>query len=199
MEGGREGERGRGTPEKVVGQQPIPTDLSLYLSHSFLPSFPPSQRLFCAAAAAVVIRKSHRDSFRDSGEIAMCSECDRQRNTFLSLGPPPPSGYISNSAMKNKIYGKKPVAMDALCPERMLRPCTEHPEKVCTWLRDICSCSCLTVLPGPAWVLLVDRGGVDGEATIMISLPGSLVISWSGFVISLSQFRFTRMSTKLPC
>ena len=153
-EGGRE--RGRGTPEKVVGQQPIPTDLSLYLSHSFLPSFPPSQRLFCAAAAAaaVVIRKSHRDSFRDSGEIAMCSECDRQRNTFLSLGPPPPSGYISNSAMKNKIYGKKPVAMDALCPERMLRPCTEHPEKVCTWLREISSCSCLTVLPGPAWVLL---------------------------------------------
>ena len=32
--------------------------------------------------------------------------------------------------------------------------CTEHPENVCTWLRDISSCSCLTVLPGPAWVLL---------------------------------------------
>ena len=31
---------------------------------------------------------------------------------------------------------------------------TEHPEKVCTWLREISSCSCLTVLPGPAWVLL---------------------------------------------
>ena len=26
--------------------------------------------------------------------------------------------------------------------------------KVCTWLRQISSCSCLTVLPGPAWVLL---------------------------------------------
>ena len=26
--------------------------------------------------------------------------------------------------------------------------------KVCTWLREISSCSCLTVLPGPAWVLL---------------------------------------------
>ena len=25
---------------------------------------------------------------------------------------------------------------------------------VCTWLREISSCSCLTVLPGPAWVLL---------------------------------------------
>ena len=25
---------------------------------------------------------------------------------------------------------------------------------VCTWLREICSCSSLPVLPGPAWVLL---------------------------------------------
>ena len=31
---------------------------------------------------------------------------------------------------------------------------TEGEIKVCTWLREICSCSCLTVLPGPAWVLL---------------------------------------------
>ena len=37
--------------------------------------------------------------------------------------------------------------------------------------------------------MTVDRAGVDGEATIMICLPGSLVISWSGFVIWLSQFR----------
>ena len=29
---------------------------------------------------------------------------------------------------------------------------------------------------------LVDRLGVDGEATIMICLPGSLVTSWGGFV-----------------
>ena len=28
------------------------------------------------------------------------------------------------------------------------------PKMVCTWLRDICSCSSLPVLPGPAWVLL---------------------------------------------
>ena len=26
--------------------------------------------------------------------------------------------------------------------------------KACTWLRDISSCSCLTFLPGPAWLLL---------------------------------------------
>ena len=31
---------------------------------------------------------------------------------------------------------------------------TELPKNVCTWLREISSCSCLPVLPGPAWVLL---------------------------------------------
>ena len=31
---------------------------------------------------------------------------------------------------------------------------TERQIKVCTWLREISSCSCLTALPGPAWVLL---------------------------------------------
>ena len=31
---------------------------------------------------------------------------------------------------------------------------TEGEIKVCTWLREISSCSCLIVLPGPAWVLL---------------------------------------------
>ena len=32
--------------------------------------------------------------------------------------------------------------------------CTEIGKKACMWLREICSCSCLTALPGPAWVLL---------------------------------------------
>ena len=31
---------------------------------------------------------------------------------------------------------------------------TELPNMVCMWLWEICSCSCLSVLPGPAWVLL---------------------------------------------
>ena len=31
---------------------------------------------------------------------------------------------------------------------------TEPPEKVCTWLQEISSCSCLTFLSGPAWLLL---------------------------------------------
>ena len=37
---------------------------------------------------------------------------------------------------------------------RVTRRDTEPRKKVCTWLREICFCSCLTVLPGPAWVLL---------------------------------------------
>ena len=31
---------------------------------------------------------------------------------------------------------------------------TESGIKACTWLREISSCSCLTVLPSPAWLLL---------------------------------------------
>ena len=31
---------------------------------------------------------------------------------------------------------------------------TEAGIKACTWLREMSSCSCLTVLPGPAWLLL---------------------------------------------
>ena len=33
-------------------------------------------------------------------------------------------------------------------------PCTEMRFIFCTWLGEICSCSCLPVLPGPAWALL---------------------------------------------
>ena len=37
---------------------------------------------------------------------------------------------------------------------RIGRRYTEGEIKVCTWLREISSCSCFTALPGPAWVLL---------------------------------------------
>ena len=37
---------------------------------------------------------------------------------------------------------------------KLVNVCTEGEIKVCTWLREISSCSYLTVLPGPAWVLL---------------------------------------------
>ena len=45
--------------------------------------------------------------------------------------------------------------------------CTEDPENVCTWLREVSSCSCLTVLPGPAWVLLSKK---------YILFPGALYL-----------------------
>ena len=35
-----------------------------------------------------------------------------------------------------------------------LRHTTEPRKSLGTWLREISPCSCLTVLPGPAWVLL---------------------------------------------
>ena len=35
-----------------------------------------------------------------------------------------------------------------------LYSCAEMRFNLCTWFGEICSCSCLTVLPGPAWVLL---------------------------------------------
>ena len=47
----------------------------------------------------------------------------------------------------------------ALCPSKREREsqqptCTDGKIKVCMWLREISSCSCLTVLPGPAWLLI---------------------------------------------
>ena len=42
---------------------------------------------------------------------------------------------------------------------------TEHPDNVCMWLREISYCSCLTVLPGSACVLLSKK---------YILFPGSL-------------------------
>ena len=39
-------------------------------------------------------------------------------------------------------------------PNGRARLCIEGEINVCTWLREISSCSFLTVLPGPAWVLL---------------------------------------------
>ena len=37
---------------------------------------------------------------------------------------------------------------------RDVSPCTELPKMGCTWLREMCSCSCKPVLPDPAWVQL---------------------------------------------
>ena len=40
------------------------------------------------------------------------------------------------------------------CDRKFGTTCTEMSEIICTWLREVCSCCSLTVLPGPAWVLL---------------------------------------------
>ena len=40
------------------------------------------------------------------------------------------------------------------CKSYVLSKTTELPKMVCKWLREMCSCSCLAILPGPAWVLL---------------------------------------------
>ena len=52
--------------------------------------------------------------------------------------------------MGDVFFGEFVGTFDTLIDTR----CTEGEINVCTWLREISSCSCLTVLPGPAWVLL---------------------------------------------
>ena len=39
-------------------------------------------------------------------------------------------------------------------PQNVLDKSTDTNKKACKWLREFCSCSCLTALPGLAWVLL---------------------------------------------
>ena len=43
---------------------------------------------------------------------------------------------------------------------------TEMSKILCTWLREVCSCCSLTVLPGPAWVLLI----YDLQRILLISV-----------------------------
>ena len=50
--------------------------------------------------------------------------------------------------------------------------CTEGEIKVCTWLREISSCSCLTVLPCPAWVLLSKTYKPSFPPLYMVSQKG---------------------------
>ena len=52
---------------------------------------------------------------------------------------------------------------------------TEVPKMVYTWLREICSCSCLPVLLSPAWVLLSKINRPFLGALYMYEAPGSKV------------------------
>ena len=51
------------------------------------------------------------------------------------------------------------------CTGLQIKYSTKAPEKACTWLGEISSCSYLAYLPGPAWVLL---------SKISKPIPGSL-------------------------
>ena len=54
-----------------------------------------------------------------------------------------------------RIRAVKKISDWLACWNHIVILTTEGVIKVCTWLREISSCSCLTVLPGPAWVLLI--------------------------------------------
>ena len=51
--------------------------------------------------------------------------------------------------------------------------CTEPRMSLGTWLREISSCSCLTFLPGPAWVLLSKI--CKDFFSALYSIPGDLI------------------------
>ena len=46
-----------------------------------------------------------------------------------------------------------PISLITLGKYNEKKEYTETDKKACTWLREFCSCSCLTALPGLAWVL----------------------------------------------
>ena len=68
--------------------------------------------------------------------------------------------FVTSFIAKRMGVSRCPLSCSSYCTSRTFQThpqiciCTEGEIKVCTWLREISSCSCLTVLPGPAWVLL---------------------------------------------
>ena len=91
---------------------------------------------------------------------------DRRRGLFPSAPPPPPphqqqqaqapphQGSISTASSPSEGLSQKVSAkvLGTQCTLHCSR--TEIGKRVCAWLREICSCSWITVLPGPAWLLL---------------------------------------------
>ena len=72
---------------------------------------------------------------------------------FVYFGVQECSHHINHSCLCNtNFHETKKLFSRALVT--LLSTYTEGEIKVCTGLREISSCSCLTVLPGPAWVLL---------------------------------------------
>ena len=67
-----------------------------------------------------------------------------------------PAQFAANSAQNHTSNSTCQICMNKIevISGHLLQSFTELPKMVCTWLREVCSCSCLPVLPGSAWVLL---------------------------------------------
>ena len=65
-------------------------------------------------------------------------------------------GMVGEGGALIDIFRMLPTVRDAFfAPHfKLLFAYTEMSKILCTWLREVCSCCSLTVLPGPAWVLL---------------------------------------------
>ena len=66
----------------------------------------------------------------------------------MEFDPPRPKKKWTDGMQCSLIFINSPNISLLLCPS------TEHRLKACMWLQEISSCSCLTFLPGPAWLLL---------------------------------------------
>ena len=83
----------------------------------------------------------------------------RLRNNVSQCADSLRGPYLNDDLKIFGILGPLPscLHMVLICGMDFTKPlllCTEGRFNLCTWLGEICSCSCLTVLPGPAWVLL---------------------------------------------
>ena len=63
-----------------------------------------------------------------------------------------PLSLFSSTPKPHLLFGRslRMVVLSAQMPR-----CTEMSKILCTWLREVCSCCSLTVLPGPVRVLLI--------------------------------------------
>ena len=86
--------------------------------------------------------------------------CGRHMAASCSKCPCMPNGHHNmawcngDCFWKNNACHRRPGDISIQTGHFSQNICTEALEMVCTWLREISSCSCLTLPLGPAWVLL---------------------------------------------
>ena len=112
------------------------------LSHSFLPSIVDNFSLLDFVHRSIINEKMPLQRERNEGETGHALSTVDYRNKLMI-------GQIIASGTKKRSNAGSSVGANFL-----LRYITEGKIKVCSWFREISSCSCLTVLPWPAWVLL---------------------------------------------